>query len=351
MAELEFHPLANLFPLLEGAEFDELTADIREHGLLEPVVLLDGKILDGRNRYRACEAAGVDCDFVAYGREDAYTEVRLPYDEHEGPENVLRAVTVLPETEEFAEEILVNAPYYGEMADPAAFVVSLNLKRRHLSESQRAMIAAKLANLGEGRPAETAQISAVSQPDAARLLNVSRGSVQNAAAVQRTGTPELQTAVEQGAVSVSAASELAREPVDRQREIIAKATPQEIKAAIRDIKQEAKREAFGGELPPSPKKAKEIARETGEWTLGSDLNWHSPATEEQLSQGEVWHSVRKALEALAECSLTPADIERLTPRYRVGDMAEWAPAARQWLAEFEALILARSEREIGEDAA
>ncbi len=73
-----------------------------------------------------------------------------------------------------------------------AFVISLNLKRRHLSEEQRAMVAGRLANLKEGRPQKTAPIGAVvSQPDAAELLNVSRRSVQRAVAVQRDGTPDL----------------------------------------------------------------------------------------------------------------------------------------------------------------
>src|SRR3954470_3724888 len=146
-ANLKYHPLANIFPLLEGQEFDDLAADVSAHGVIEPIWIYNDQIIDGRNRYRAAQQAGVDCPM----RE-----------------------------------------YLGN--DPTAFVVSLNLKRRHLSESQRAMIAAKLANLREGRPSETASIEAVSQRTAADMLKVGRASVQRAKTVRDLGVPELQEA-------------------------------------------------------------------------------------------------------------------------------------------------------------
>ena len=205
MSELPFHPLANIFPLMDGSDFRELVEDIRSHGLREPVVIHEGAVLDGRNRQRACAAA----------------QVPIRYE-----------------------------PFSG--SDPVAFVISMNLRRRHLNESQRAMVAQKLANLAHGQRADLAGREAnlpllpsanttfpVTTSEAAELLNVSERSVRSARAVAEHGIPELNQKVERDEVSVSAAAEIATLPKDEQKEIVARGE-KEIIAKANAIKREKK---------------------------------------------------------------------------------------------------------------
>lgn len=65
----EVHPFAAAFPLIDGEEFEELTADIKRNGLREPIILNHDRtiLIDGRNRYRACEAASADPVFETLG--------------------------------------------------------------------------------------------------------------------------------------------------------------------------------------------------------------------------------------------------------------------------------------------
>lgn len=65
--DYKIHPLADAFPLIEDEEFEELCQSIDEHGLLEPIVMQDGVLIDGRNRLRACLVAGVEPRFEEYG--------------------------------------------------------------------------------------------------------------------------------------------------------------------------------------------------------------------------------------------------------------------------------------------
>jgi len=59
MVAMKYHPLSEFFPMLAPADFDDLVEDIRAKGQLEPIVTYQGKILDGRNRYEACETLGI----------------------------------------------------------------------------------------------------------------------------------------------------------------------------------------------------------------------------------------------------------------------------------------------------
>ena len=95
------------------------------------------------------------------------------------------------------------------------------------------MVAAKLANLNHGQRAyPDAQICAsVTQDTAAEMLNVSRRTVQNAKRVTEDATPELIQAVERGAVSVSAAAEVAALPTPEPIEIVARGEPEILHAA------------------------------------------------------------------------------------------------------------------------
>ena len=66
---MKFHPAADFFPLLNGKEFEKLKADIEANGLLEPIMVHEDQILDGRNRWLACEDLGIKPDTVEWDGE------------------------------------------------------------------------------------------------------------------------------------------------------------------------------------------------------------------------------------------------------------------------------------------
>lgn len=72
---MDYHPIAKLFPMMGQDELTTMAADIKEHGLHRPIVLLDGMILDGRNRYEACKISGIAPRFVNYDGDDPYAFV------------------------------------------------------------------------------------------------------------------------------------------------------------------------------------------------------------------------------------------------------------------------------------
>lgn len=195
-----------LLPALTDEEYEALKADIALRGVMVPVEYDEaGAILDGHHRVRACEELGVK-DWPRIVREGMSEEEKQRH------------------------------------------VIALNVARRHLNESQRAMVAARLATMPKGRPsAGNGSIDPFSQPNAADVLNVSVPSVRRARVVMEDGTPDLVRAVDQGQIAVSQAAQIARMEPEAQQAVVAKIVtagtrPQE---ARRQVKAEtiAQREA------------------------------------------------------------------------------------------------------------
>ncbi|WFP92754.1 MT-A70 family methyltransferase [Ensifer adhaerens] len=188
LARLPHHPLAALFPMIPDDELRELADDIAAHGQQQPVWLLDGAIIDGRNREAACHMAGID----------AWTK------EYEGD-------------------------------DPLGFVLSLNLRRRHLSESQRAMVAAKIVIWKRGVNQHTTGSANLPTRDAARMLSVSERAVIAARRIDTHGIKELSAAIREGKLSVHTGEALTRLEHEAQQEILRR-EKKEIVAKSKEIR-------------------------------------------------------------------------------------------------------------------
>jgi hypothetical protein len=259
----EFHDLANIFPMLADDEANALAHDIREHGLREPIILFEDKILDGRNRYIACLDAGVEPQFT---------------------------------------------PFRGD--DPFSYVLSLNLKRRHLNESQRAMVAQKLAGLERGQRQTGKFADLTTQAEAASILNVSERSVRTAGTVRDKAAPEIVTAVEKGEVSLSAAARFAKQPKEEQAKRIAEAaTPADAVKTFRGSRQIRSPEAAGDEGPlvVHPNDSEAVAHLSGGVRLFADFCRANPAMS------------------------VAADI----PPGEFPDVSVWVADIRGWLGQFD----------------
>lgn len=216
MSEIEFHEYANLFPMMSAAEFAELVDDMRANGYDEtaPIVLYQEYPQSGE-----CKYCYEDTDFELaepiYGNRWSvecgkcggrpYASTPLILDGR----NRYRAAL-----EAGVKPVFVN--YDGD--DPLGFVIRHNLKRRHLNESQRAVVAARLANMTRGgvRPGQNTATSQtanlqfeVTQSAAADMLNVSPRTVATIKAIERAA-PELLPRIEAGEMTAHEAQKTIR---------------------------------------------------------------------------------------------------------------------------------------------
>lgn len=156
MPTYKVHPLAEIFPPFTDKEFQDLVDDIGQNGQRNVITLFEGKILDGVHRYKACLKLNMEPKVRVY-----------------------------------------NGP------DPLGFAVSANLKRRHLNESQRALIAAQLSgSKNEPSSAQRTTKGTLTNKEAAGVLNVSEHSVDIAKLVLKTAPKEDIAAIRSGAQTV-----------------------------------------------------------------------------------------------------------------------------------------------------
>lgn len=181
---MKAHPAAMIFPMMADDELRELAADIKKNGLREPITTYDGKILDGRNRERACRMAKVE-----------------------------------PKTRSWRGG-----------GSPIAYVLSLNLQRRHLSQTQRAFAAEKALPLFAAEAKKRMKTGRKGDPDqlidqglatagAAASVGVNRQYVSDAKRV-REEAPEIASLAERGSVNMQQAKQLSRLPATHRKRAV-----------------------------------------------------------------------------------------------------------------------------------
>ena len=186
---MQFHEAANIFPL-DDEHLDELAEDIKQHGLQIPIEQMDGKIIDGRRRWLACEKAGVRPDIIPVSVED-----------------------------------------------PIAYVMSLNLHRRHLTVSQAAMCAQRARKMYDDAAKERQKARKGNQPgttpdncpelstgdardQVGETFGVSGKSVDRAAKVIKDGIPEIAEAVDSNEITIFKASQIVANPPELQKPLL-----------------------------------------------------------------------------------------------------------------------------------
>lgn len=166
---IELHPLCTLFPRITGAEFEALKHDISVNGLRHPVVIYDGMILDGGNRYQACLELGIDVNVITFDGDNI-----------------------------------------------ASYVRSVNLHRRHLTPGQNASIVSSMQNWdvaqSVGRPSVSCNVAPLDTAEKRAAESGASLRTQKMADSVAKQSPELAKKVGLGEISLPAAHKQISKP-------------------------------------------------------------------------------------------------------------------------------------------
>jgi len=196
---MKTHPYAELCPPMTADELDALVTDIKEHGLLEPIVVFEDMILDGRHRFEACRRSKIKPRF---------------------------------------------APYKGNGA--MEYVVSKNVKRRHLTPTQLAMVASDLEKQIASRAGRREDPNGNSSRDlAAKTVGVGTRTIQRVQRIEQEA-PDLLPKLRSGDLTATEADEQIRQRTNQQRRVQLRQESDRIRVAkpvaamFRELKQTAR---------------------------------------------------------------------------------------------------------------
>jgi ParB-like chromosome segregation protein Spo0J len=175
----EQHPLSAAFPPMTPEEFQSLQSSINENGVLNPITIYEGMVLDGWHRYQAALELGMEC----------------------------------PEAE------------LEDWIDPKDFVLAQNKNRRHITAAQLAMATTAVyewyPNGVTSRSAPGAELHKTSA-ELAEISGTSERTINQAKAVLKNASPEVQDAVKSGKIGLKKAQAIAKLPKDEQSAAIDK---------------------------------------------------------------------------------------------------------------------------------
>lgn len=172
MTDIEFvsHPAADYFPMMSTIDFDRLKDDIRENGQVEPILVFGNQIIDGRNRYRACTALGVEPRVASYGGD---------------PERI------------------------------TSYIISTNLHRGSLTDGQKAVIGAKIKPFYE----TILKVKSNASDMAAKAVNLPTRNVSSVIKILEKGIPEVVAQLESGKITVEDAVAISGLEQDQQGKV------------------------------------------------------------------------------------------------------------------------------------
>jgi hypothetical protein len=279
------HPLSAAFPAMCEEDFEALVADIKANGQREPITIYEEQVLDGWHRYQACNRLGI-------------------------------------------KPVQFNLP---EGKDPATFVESLNLHRRHLTGSQRAIAVVTVREWrAVGRPGRNSEVASTFRTPAstqqmAKEAQVSEKTIRNAKVAAKGGLGE---AVRDGAMTVDEAAAAARGTSKRAK------APAPAKTPKRTLESKPAEDDSADELKEAQRTIASLAQENESLRDRVGVEAMDATEDERTRASNTIRELRAQVKAL-EAELAAVKVSRDTYMREAGEMKRQIETQRRQLKKLQ----------------